>query len=115
MRGIEPPYAAWEAAVLPLNYIRVANQWLPYNPGSADWQSEGVFSRLLTLRVWADQIRHMPALAQAQPFRRAGRRAAPCNPAWQNSLCKAQLGSFLQAGICLRNLTDLPESPTSPK
>lgn len=22
MRGIEPPYAAWEAAVLPLNYIR---------------------------------------------------------------------------------------------
>lgn len=24
MRGIEPPYAAWEAAVLPLNYIRIA-------------------------------------------------------------------------------------------
>lgn len=23
MRGIEPPYAAWEAAVLPLNYIRL--------------------------------------------------------------------------------------------
>ena len=22
MRGIEPPYAAWEAAVLPLNYTR---------------------------------------------------------------------------------------------
>jgi hypothetical protein len=23
VRGIEPPYAAWEAAVLPLNYTRV--------------------------------------------------------------------------------------------
>jgi hypothetical protein len=22
MRGIEPPYSAWEADVLPLNYIR---------------------------------------------------------------------------------------------
>ena len=24
MRGIEPPYSAWEADVLPLNYIRTA-------------------------------------------------------------------------------------------
>ena len=24
MKGIEPSYAAWEAAVLPLNYIRAA-------------------------------------------------------------------------------------------
>ena len=26
MRGIEPPYSAWEADVLPLNYIREARQ-----------------------------------------------------------------------------------------
>ena len=26
VRGIEPPYAAWEAAVLPLNYTRVGEE-----------------------------------------------------------------------------------------
>jgi hypothetical protein len=26
-KGIEPSYAAWEAAVLPLNYARVAPQY----------------------------------------------------------------------------------------
>jgi hypothetical protein len=26
--GIEPTYAAWEAAVLPLNYTRLAVSWL---------------------------------------------------------------------------------------
>ena len=31
VRGIEPPYAAWEAAVLPLNYTRIELALLPGN------------------------------------------------------------------------------------
>lgn len=27
VKGIEPSYAAWEAAVLPLNYTRVGVRW----------------------------------------------------------------------------------------
>ena len=40
VRGIEPPYAAWEAAVLPLNYTRVLSRlcaalgWSQLLPGN---------------------------------------------------------------------------------
>jgi hypothetical protein len=31
VNGIEPSYAAWEAAVLPLNYTRVKNSFTKFN------------------------------------------------------------------------------------
>ena len=33
--GIEPTLAAWEAAVLPLNYTRIRDQFMPAKPGLA--------------------------------------------------------------------------------
>lgn len=36
VKGIEPSYAAWEAAVLPLNYTRIP---LLYNLPDRAWQS----------------------------------------------------------------------------
>ena len=36
MRGIEPPYSAWEADVLPLNYIRTpTGRWVQGRQDSA--------------------------------------------------------------------------------
>jgi hypothetical protein len=41
VKGIEPSYAAWEAAVLPLNYTRLLTPF--------EWQSRKTSSPLFTL------------------------------------------------------------------
>ncbi len=36
VKGIEPSYAAWEAAVLPLNYTRVVASHFSVNEGQSE-------------------------------------------------------------------------------
>ncbi len=39
-KGIEPSYAAWEAAVLPLNYARVLGRWIgPIGCHNTAWRT----------------------------------------------------------------------------
>ena len=39
--GVEPTYAAWEAAVLPMNYIRECSL-----PGASSWERNGIIPEL---------------------------------------------------------------------
>lgn len=62
MTGIEPVYAAWKAAVLPLNYIRE-----PENAAAFD--TFGAFPQLSLTQAAADSVQvRFPAAAAVAPM-----------------------------------------------
>lgn len=76
--GIEPTFAAWEAAVLPMNYIRVAA--LPeFHRGTAP-RTASVFLRATLIKVGEYYVRH-PRRWWAKPElnRETGRNGKACS------------------------------------
>ena len=92
-KGIEPSYAAWEAAVLPLNYARLVillNQALLalFNP---------VFPLVhVANRVAPFRAPGSPLIARAHAVRQANRTAFPC--VYGVNDCRARSHYFLRWG-----------------
>jgi hypothetical protein len=56
VKGIEPSYAAWEAAVLPLNYTRLAAKHSHFGPSWVKGLAE--FAKLFPLKItlWQKKV-----------------------------------------------------------